>query len=84
MMLKALGINITEPQVQMIETLIPQIPERLNQAGSLINNAVKNFDARLAAIEKTQQLILERLNDGSTNDNYIDGSVRDPRISRVG
>jgi len=52
MMLKALGINVSPEHIQMIESLLPVLPEKLNQVVSVVNNALTNFDGRLQTLEK--------------------------------
>lgn len=58
MLLKAIGVNFTESHVKAIEAIIPQIPQKLNEAGAAVNAAITNFDARLKAIEESNQLII--------------------------
>lgn len=60
-MLQALGIQISEEHIQAAQELIPQLPARLNQAATVINGAVNNFDQRLIALENGQKEILELL-----------------------
>jgi hypothetical protein len=54
MVLKALGISITPEQAAMIEAIIPQIPERIGQATTMLNAAVKQYDETLLRIEAAQ------------------------------
>lgn len=61
MMLKALGINVTQEHIQAVEILIPQIPGRLNQATQVVNAAILNFDQRLKALELQNAEILTLL-----------------------
>ena len=53
--LKAMGITVTDDTVRQIETLLPQLPGRLNQAVEVINHAVRETHARLDS--QQQQLI---------------------------
>lgn len=52
MMLRALGIQITEADAEALSAVIPTIPARLNQAADAIEKAINNFDERLRAIEE--------------------------------
>ena len=70
--LKVLGIKIPPETAAQIEAIIPQIPAKVQGVLVLVNSAVQNFDARLAAIEAnlirvrdTQLIILEVLENGS-------------------
>jgi hypothetical protein len=54
MLLKALGVELTEEQATMIQELIPQLPEKVNEVVQMINGCMKNFDERLRSIEKNQ------------------------------
>lgn len=59
MMLRALGIEITDADAAAITAVIPTIPARLNQASEAINKAIVDFDARLAAIELVLYSMIE-------------------------
>jgi hypothetical protein len=61
MMLKAMGINVTPEHVKAIEDLIPQLPGKLNQVVSTINDALKYFDQRLTTLETQHAEILALL-----------------------
>ncbi len=65
--LRALGINVTEEHIKMVEDLIPQIPTKLNVVVTTINQAIQHFDGRLQAIEKQNAEILELLKNGTRN-----------------
>jgi hypothetical protein len=60
-MLKALGIEVSDEHIQAVQELIPQLPAKLNQAANAINSAMQNFDGRLQALEKSNQEILALL-----------------------
>lgn len=63
-LLKALGIEITPEQVAMVQSIIPQIPSKINQVITTVNNMVENSDARLRANEeevKKLRLAVENL-----------------------
>lgn len=51
MMLRAMGVQITEADAEALSAVIPTIPARLNQAADAIQKAINDFDARLVAIE---------------------------------
>ncbi len=52
LLLKMLGVKVTPEQIAMIEAIIPQIPGRIQQAVTVINGSLQNFDQRLKAIEE--------------------------------
>lgn len=62
LVLRALGVTLSDEDIKRIEEIIPQIPSHLNGAIKFLNSAVTNFDERLKAIEETQVKILEVLN----------------------
>jgi hypothetical protein len=72
MMLKALGIEIPEEQLVMIQAMLPQLPAKLNEASQAINAALLNFDARLKAIEMRLDIICS---DVPNARHHLDGSL---------
>jgi len=64
MMLKAFGIQLTPEQIAMAEREIPALPQRIVQAGAMIQNGLQNFEQRLQRIESAQaaqQQLLEQI-----------------------
>lgn len=61
MMLKALGINVSEEHIAQAEKLIPQLPKVLNDAIAVINATIAKADERLTALENSNQEIIRRL-----------------------
>ena len=74
MMLKALGVNITPENITSIEVLVPQIPAKLQQAITTVNNALTNFDSRLKALESGQSEIIALLNKASKELEHVNTS----------
>lgn len=60
-MLKSLGISISDENIKMVETLVPQLPAKIQEAVTVINASLKNFDARLAVLESQTALINSKL-----------------------
>ena len=62
--IKALGINLKPEHIKAVEDIVPQLPAKLNQAGTVINSALQNFDERLKKLEAQNAEILEVLKNG--------------------
>lgn len=60
MMLKALGINISEEHIAQAESLIPQLPKILNEAIAVINSTIAKADVRITALETSNQKLIEQ------------------------
>lgn len=58
MMLKALGINVSEEHIAQAEKLIPQLPKVLNDAIAVINATIAKADERLTALETSNQHLI--------------------------
>jgi hypothetical protein len=61
MVLKALGVNVTEQHVRMIEALIPQIPGKINEFVVAFNAALQDNRDRLTRIEEHEKTSAELL-----------------------
>ena len=66
MVLKSLGIEITDEHRKQIEALIPQVPARAVQVIQSVNAAVAQMNANTAAIEAARNDIAELRNDFAT------------------
>jgi hypothetical protein len=71
MMLKSLGVNITDKDLKTVEAIIPQIPAKVNEIVAFIRERDKNFEERLRALEvltfENNQLLQEICRDGKRN-----------------
>lgn len=73
--LKGLGIKIPPETIAAIEALAPQIPSMVQKFLQIFDANVREFDARLKAIEQNQIKILEGLN-GNRIDTRIERETR--------
>lgn len=89
MMLKALGVNVSEEHIKAIEVIIPQIPAKLNEGAAFINQSVENFDQRITRMEKQQEhiiMLLDSLNQRfimQTEQSNVNRSDRKPGTKRL-
>jgi hypothetical protein len=63
MALKAFGVSIPEEHLKLAEQEIPLLPQRIRTVTAAIDGGLKNFDARLTALEKQNQMILDNQRD---------------------
>lgn len=83
MMLKAMGINVSAEHIAAIEKLLPEVPTRLQQAVTFLQNLgaycqenVKELRAGQARIEKQNEEILRLLNEPKRTDIDAVGRTR--------
>jgi site-specific DNA-adenine methylase len=63
LVLRAIGVNITDADAKMIETIIPQIPTKIQELWGVIKSNLENVDARLRALEQTQKELIQKIED---------------------
>lgn len=51
LILRAIGVTITDDDAKMIEGIIPQIPALLKNAWEVFNNNMQNINGRMIALE---------------------------------
>lgn len=81
MMLKALGVNVTEENIRMIEALIPQIPSKLNEFVRVFNAALQDNQQRLSRLEAAFDELRKEIQNGrpgvdTNTGSTVDGSGR--------
>lgn len=52
LVLRSIGVNITDEDAKMIEGIIPRIPSMIQQLWGAVDSNMKNFDNRLQILEK--------------------------------
>jgi len=55
MMLKALGVNVTEETVRQIETMLPQVPAVAQNIIVSVREFMTQCDARLTVLEQAER-----------------------------
>lgn len=60
MVLKALGINVSDEHIAQAEKLIPQLPELVNRIIKVFNESLQKADARITALETSNQHLIEQ------------------------
>ncbi len=74
MLLDSLGFKIPDETIEQLEKIALQLPVIIPQGVNLINNAVRNFDTRLQALEQQNAELIEmvRTLKGVTQDGGTD------------
>jgi len=88
MMLKSLGVNISDQDLKTVEAIIPQIPAKVNEIVTFIRKRDENFETRLRALEtlafENNELLQEICRDGKRNGNYSHGATAGPATTGPG
>lgn len=59
--MKAAGVNVPDETVKALETILPQIPGKINEMIEGNITYLKYFQNELAEIKRNQQLIMQKL-----------------------
>lgn len=51
MILKSLGVKVTEENVHQIEHIIPQVPAKIQEVIAFLNERTSTFEARINSLE---------------------------------
>lgn len=61
LLLRAIGVNITDDDAKMIEGMIPKIPGMVQNIYTVIQQNMANIDTRMKALESVVQSLKEEI-----------------------
>jgi hypothetical protein len=66
MLLRSMGIEVSDEHVNMLTDLIPKLPQIVNDCIRVINVTISRADQRIQALEKEVHLLREEIQNGKS------------------